>query len=173
MVRDVVKAIILQCSYVFCVVTAMRNTTRKSVVKLITAGCKQRVWLCDAQTGLPDLMCCLLEKRRTWIKQGSAVRTPGCFVEHASTCVSRKVVVCESHVRARMWVAVGRLRQLWERHKDIGAQGRNQLFISGWGGNFHELSFDDVIVLVQAWYNFFANGHRYVRFATFPKMITY
>jgi len=113
----------------------MRNTTRKSVVKLITAGCKQRVWLCDAQTGLPDLMCCLLEKRRTWIKQGSAVRTPGCFVEHASTCVSRKVVVCESHVRARMWVAVGRLRQLWERHKDIGAQGRNQLFISG-GGQF-------------------------------------
>jgi len=40
-------------------------------------------------------------------------------------------------------------------------------------GNFHELSFDDVIVLIQPWYNFFANGHRYVLFATFPKMITY
>jgi len=36
-------------------------------------------------------------------------------------------------------------------------QGRNQLFISG--GNFHEISFDDVIVLIQPWYNFFANGH--------------
>jgi len=41
------------------------------------------------------------------------------------------------------------------------------------GVNFHELSFDDVIVLIQAWYNFFANRHRYVRFATFPKMRTY
>jgi len=50
-------------------------------------------------------------------------------------------------------------------------QGRNQLFISG-EGNFHELSFDDVIVLIQPWYNFFANGHRYVLFATFPKMRT-
>jgi len=29
----------------------------------------------------------------------------------------------------------------------------------GWG-DFHELSFDDVIVLIQPWYNFFANGHR-------------
>jgi len=38
-------------------------------------------------------------------------------------------------------------------------RGRNQLFISG-GGNFHELSFDDVIVLIQLRYNFFANGHR-------------
>jgi len=27
------------------------------------------------------------------------------------------------------------------------------------GGNFHEISFDDVIVLIQPWYNFFANGH--------------
>jgi len=51
-------------------------------------------------------------------------------------------------------------------------QWRNQLFISG-GGNFHELSFDDVIVLIQAWYNSFANGHRYVLFAIFPKMRTY
>jgi len=39
-----------------------------------------------------------------------------------------------------------------------GQQGRNQLFISG-GGNFHEILFDDVIVLIQPWYNFFANGH--------------
>jgi len=41
------------------------------------------------------------------------------------------------------------------------------------GGNFHELSFDDVIVLIQPWYNFFANSLRYVLFATFPKMRTY
>jgi len=27
------------------------------------------------------------------------------------------------------------------------------------GGNIHEISFDDIIVLVQPWYNFFANGH--------------
>jgi len=27
------------------------------------------------------------------------------------------------------------------------------------GGNFHETSFDDVIVLIQPWYSFFANGH--------------
>jgi len=27
------------------------------------------------------------------------------------------------------------------------------------GSNFHENSFDDVIVLIQPWYNFFANGH--------------
>jgi len=27
------------------------------------------------------------------------------------------------------------------------------------GGNFHEISFDDVIVLIQLWHNFFANGH--------------
>jgi len=26
-------------------------------------------------------------------------------------------------------------------------------------GNFHEISFDDVIVIIQPWYNFFANGH--------------
>jgi len=38
-------------------------------------------------------------------------------------------------------------------------QGRNELFISG-GGNFHEFSFDDVIVLIQPCYNFFTNGHR-------------
>jgi len=37
-------------------------------------------------------------------------------------------------------------------------QGRNQLFISGLF-NFHETSFDDVIVHIQPWYNFFANGH--------------
>jgi len=28
------------------------------------------------------------------------------------------------------------------------------------GGNFHEISFDDVIVFIQPWYNFFANGHK-------------
>jgi len=41
----------------------------------------------------------------------------------------------------------------------VHIQGRNQLFISG-GGNFHEISFDDVIVLIGPWYNFFTNGHR-------------
>jgi len=35
------------------------------------------------------------------------------------------------------------------------------------GGNFHELSFDDVIVLIQTRYNFFANSHWYVLVATF------
>jgi len=29
------------------------------------------------------------------------------------------------------------------------------------GDNFHEISFDDVIVLIQPWYNFFANGIMY------------
>ena len=43
---------------------------------------------------------------------------------------------------------------------------------SFWGGNFHELSFDDVIVLIQPWYIFFANGHK-VLFATFLKMKSY
>ena len=39
-------------------------------------------------------------------------------------------------------------------------QGRNQLFISeGGGGNFLEISFDDVIVIIQPWSNFFVNGH--------------
>jgi len=28
------------------------------------------------------------------------------------------------------------------------------------GGNFHEISFGDVIVLIQPWYNFFANRRR-------------
>jgi len=28
-------------------------------------------------------------------------------------------------------------------------------------GNFHEISVDDVIVLIQPWYNFFANRHRW------------
>jgi len=27
------------------------------------------------------------------------------------------------------------------------------------GGNFHEISFVDVIVLIQPWHNFFTNGH--------------
>jgi len=27
------------------------------------------------------------------------------------------------------------------------------------GSDFHEISFDDVVVLIQPWYNFFANGH--------------
>jgi len=34
------------------------------------------------------------------------------------------------------------------------------LHFGGSVGNFHEVSFDDVIVLIQPWYNFFANGHR-------------
>ena len=29
----------------------------------------------------------------------------------------------------------------------------------GGGGNFHEIPFDDVIVIIQPKYNFFANGH--------------
>jgi len=37
-------------------------------------------------------------------------------------------------------------------------QGRNQLFISGRGAIFMKFH-DDVIVVIQPWYNFFANGH--------------
>jgi len=42
-------------------------------------------------------------------------------------------------------------------YRDAEGQARNQLFISG-RGNFHEISFQDVIVLIQPWYNFLANG---------------
>jgi len=35
---------------------------------------------------------------------------------------------------------------------ETSRQERNQLFISG-------VSFDDVIVVIQPWYNLFANGH--------------
>jgi len=35
--------------------------------------------------------------------------------------------------------------------------------------NFHELSFDDAIVLIQTWYNFFANGHRQSSLHNIPK----
>ena len=35
----------------------------------------------------------------------------------------------------------------------VSWQESNQLFISG-GGNFHEFSFDEVIVLIQPWCNF-------------------
>ena len=59
------------------------------------------------------------------------------------------------------------LRYDWQ--SEAGAQPALHF---GWG-NFHELSFDDVIVLIQPCYNFFANGHRCVLFATFPKMRTY
>jgi len=35
------------------------------------------------------------------------------------------------------------------------ARSRKATSSSFWGGNyFHEISFDDVIVLIQAWYNF-------------------
>jgi len=27
------------------------------------------------------------------------------------------------------------------------------------GGQFHEISFNEVIVIIQPWYNFFPNGH--------------
>ena len=49
-----------------------------------------------------------------------------------------------------------------------GIQGRNQLFISG-GSNFHELSFDDVIVLIQPSQTVTDKVH----FATFPKITTF
>jgi len=52
-----------------------------------------------------------------------------------------------------------RFRVISDRVMSGLQQGRNQLSISG-GGNFHEISFDDVIVLTQPWYSFLANGHR-------------
>jgi len=39
------------------------------------------------------------------------------------------------------------------------ARAQPPLHFGGWW-NFHEISFDDVIVVIQPWYNFFANGHR-------------
>jgi len=42
----------------------------------------------------------------------------------------------------------------------IGWQAGAQPALHFGGRNFHEISlFDDVIVLIQPWYNFFANGH--------------
>jgi len=37
------------------------------------------------------------------------------------------------------------------------------------GGNFHEFSFDDVIVLIQPCYNVFANGHRQSSLRSIPE----
>jgi len=39
-------------------------------------------------------------------------------------------------------------------------------------GNFHEISFDNVIVLIQSWYNIFADGHRRSSLRS-PKMRTF
>jgi len=47
-------------------------------------------------------------------------------------------------------------KQLWQ---NTVALFRGATSSSFWVGNFHEISFDDVIVLLQLWYNFFANGH--------------
>jgi len=44
------------------------------------------------------------------------------------------------------------------RKATIPGRGANCSSFRG-GGSFHEISFDDVIVLIQPWYNFFANGH--------------
>ena len=61
-------------------------------------------------------------------------------------------------VKNFMWMLVAHTCQLCHTAFICLKQGRNQLFISG--DNFHEISFDDVIVLIQPWYNFFTNGHR-------------
>jgi len=64
-----------------------------------------------------------------------------------------------SHRRIRSWdygmidIAEG------ENAKGYSWQRRNQLFVSG-GANFYEISFDEVVVLIQPWCKFFANGHR-------------
>ena len=41
------------------------------------------------------------------------------------------------------------------------------------GGNFHEMSFDDVIVLTQPWYNFSQTVTDKALVVTFPKMMTF
>jgi len=41
------------------------------------------------------------------------------------------------------------------------------------GVNFHEISFDDVIVVIQPWYKFFANVTDKFLFAIFPKIRTF
>jgi len=43
----------------------------------------------------------------------------------------------------------------WLSLSDVGTQPA----LHFGGGNFHEILIDDVIVLIQSWYNFFANGH--------------
>jgi len=67
-------------------------------------------------------------------------------------------------VRARsevlaIWVA---LKQLSENKNDMNQlreQEGAQPALHFGGDNFHEISFDDVIVFIQPWHNFFANGH--------------
>jgi len=46
-------------------------------------------------------------------------------------------------------------------------QARNQLFISG-GSNFCEITFDDIIVIIQPWCNF---GVQTIQIKLFLKMI--
>jgi len=42
---------------------------------------------------------------------------------------------------------------------DVTIWHRGAIRSSFRGGNFHEILFDDVIVLIQPWCNFFAKGH--------------
>jgi len=56
---------------------------------------------------------------------------------------------------------VGWIETIYSRDQDINfytTPGAQPALHFG-GGNFHEISFDDVIVLIQPWYNFFADGH--------------
>jgi len=46
-----------------------------------------------------------------------------------------------------------------KEHQDIYVAVRGATSSSFRGDNFHEILFDDVLVLIQPWYNFFANGH--------------
>ena len=47
-------------------------TTKKSVVRLVTAGWKSCVWVCDIDTGLVDLGRSLNLKSRFSVKKGWA-----------------------------------------------------------------------------------------------------
>ena len=64
--------------------------------------------------------------------------------------------VCKKTSYFIVWLLYVQLLGGQNRYRLV--QGHSQLFVSG--GNFHEISFDDIIVVIQLWYNFFANSHR-------------
>jgi len=70
---------------------------------------------------------------------------------------------CRGHLQfvSFMGSFVGWIETIYSRDQDINfyTTPRGQPALHFGGGKFHEISFDDVIVLIQPWYNFFADGH--------------
>jgi len=54
---------------------------------------------------------------------------------------------------------LAKMHEICDEEIWVSVQIRGGTSSSYRGGNFHEISFDDVIVLIHPWYNFFANGH--------------